>query len=680
MSFKYNNLDVLKRQIRLIRFLRNGKTPLEVYLETVSKNDNLKYHCLSYVWGDSSLIWPILINGVRVPITRNLGEALERLETEQEVEFLWADSLCINQSDLSEKESQMSMMRNIYADATAVLAWLGPEAESSGEVMDEIGRVGSIIIKHLFKIQVPREQLPGLIAAGNLGLHKMVQFVLDWVNLLKNTDSTGRRSIAPDVWERIGWERSESRLSSESWVAFFSRTFWTRIWILQELAVAREVYLFCGDRKQPLCTLFAVHKFLTSLLDISVSDALSDWYETISFSVLDSPIPKALCLSLRSRLLELMQLTAELDATIPQDRIFALLGLATDGDTLGIRVDYSKSLKEYLEIITREYFLSGIKFGYLTTETHPWACGSPSWVAQQSNGFSHELLSDVKVKILRTMNTPIFEDFRAYGKMDFVVSQTNFPRPGILKLPCHLVGIVNRTQPLEPTKNEYIEFIALVDQALRSLPPQIKSLFNTPNTISCLVTIGILRNIASFLGISVDRLPKELATSNKSHGFELWWLPIRHWKQPPENVESTCWSISDSALREGFCMLCSLSGGEGSLISKLSTVTIHDLKKWFEIIQNVRVSSQYAQYAEISIRGGLIFQTLNSYIGLGPRTLQSRDHVVILPDIKSPYIVRPAGADSEQTYTLIEEAYVLGIMYGELVNKSDVSPTWIEFC
>jgi len=38
---------------------------------------------------------------------------------------VWVDAICINQADLKEKSTQVSMMRDIYAAAKCVLVWLG---------------------------------------------------------------------------------------------------------------------------------------------------------------------------------------------------------------------------------------------------------------------------------------------------------------------------------------------------------------------------------------------------------------------------------------------------------------------------------------------------------------------------------------------------------------------------
>jgi hypothetical protein len=44
--------------------------------------------------------------------------------------YIWADAICINQSDVEEKTEQVRMMGDIYEAAQIVVIWLGPEEHS----------------------------------------------------------------------------------------------------------------------------------------------------------------------------------------------------------------------------------------------------------------------------------------------------------------------------------------------------------------------------------------------------------------------------------------------------------------------------------------------------------------------------------------------------------------------
>jgi len=66
--------------------------------------------------------------------------ALRYLRYEDRERILWVDAICINQTDLAEKSSQLKMMRDIYTSAERVVVWLGEEynAQVALSFLDQI--------------------------------------------------------------------------------------------------------------------------------------------------------------------------------------------------------------------------------------------------------------------------------------------------------------------------------------------------------------------------------------------------------------------------------------------------------------------------------------------------------------------------------------------------------------
>ncbi|KAK0713942.1 heterokaryon incompatibility protein-domain-containing protein [Lasiosphaeria miniovina] len=54
---------------------------------------------------------------------------------------IWADAICINQSDLAEKSSQVALMSSIYSSAARVVGWLGEAAGESNYAIELIARI-----------------------------------------------------------------------------------------------------------------------------------------------------------------------------------------------------------------------------------------------------------------------------------------------------------------------------------------------------------------------------------------------------------------------------------------------------------------------------------------------------------------------------------------------------------
>ena len=115
------------REIRLIRLLSDSfDAPIHCELFEASLDDTeLQYQAISYAWGDASITQCIQCNGLEVDMTVSVGTALQAFRHAEDVRILWADALCVNQEDPEERNSQVSMMGDIYRSASRVLVWLG---------------------------------------------------------------------------------------------------------------------------------------------------------------------------------------------------------------------------------------------------------------------------------------------------------------------------------------------------------------------------------------------------------------------------------------------------------------------------------------------------------------------------------------------------------------------------
>lgn len=112
--------------------------PLECRLHQVSI-DELKspkakyaYEALSYVWGARNGTVPIICDKQTLLITPNCESALRHLRHKFTRRVLWIDAICIDQQSVQEKNSQVSLMGEIYTRAQRVVIWLGP-----GQTRDE---------------------------------------------------------------------------------------------------------------------------------------------------------------------------------------------------------------------------------------------------------------------------------------------------------------------------------------------------------------------------------------------------------------------------------------------------------------------------------------------------------------------------------------------------------------
>ncbi|KAG4427535.1 hypothetical protein IFR05_016982 [Cadophora sp. M221] len=100
--------------------------PIQVRLRQGPFHHCQDYEAISYCWGDSTDTWPIYLDDQVMSIRTNLAQALRRYRFQSGSRFVWADAICIDQSNSSERSYQVAMMREIYQRSQCTLIWLGP--------------------------------------------------------------------------------------------------------------------------------------------------------------------------------------------------------------------------------------------------------------------------------------------------------------------------------------------------------------------------------------------------------------------------------------------------------------------------------------------------------------------------------------------------------------------------
>jgi hypothetical protein len=252
-------------------------------------------------------------------ITTNLEMALKRLRHLEKHRVLWADSICINQDDNSEKSVQVRKMRQIFAAAQRVDAYLGEESEYS-QLVPKI----SLILR---KTNITPDMYTHLLN------HEYEQFGLPAHN-------------------------------DETWAAFrgfLRRPWFLRMWIIQEVVVARTLQLFCGIWEMPWDVFVAAMKRVLQIPAIMHDDDGDIQKAAMRSKGFGSAL---LLISLRLAtqsgghidLLDVLLYTKAFRATRARDRLFALLGVASNtGDRL-LDPDYDQPFKAVVERYAR-YFV-----------------------------------------------------------------------------------------------------------------------------------------------------------------------------------------------------------------------------------------------------------------------------------------------------------------------------------
>lgn len=104
----YNPLNPTNSEIRLVT-LHPGRATDDIHctLKTASLDECPKYEALSYTWGDENDTKPVTVNACLHDATSNLETALRCLRRRWKPRIMWVDALCINQTDVDEKNTQL---------------------------------------------------------------------------------------------------------------------------------------------------------------------------------------------------------------------------------------------------------------------------------------------------------------------------------------------------------------------------------------------------------------------------------------------------------------------------------------------------------------------------------------------------------------------------------------------
>jgi hypothetical protein len=360
-SYHYMPLQGLSDiRILLIDPALNRADPLSGKLVHVNLDDNPGYDALSYTWGNPELCHRISLDssGAGLAITANLDLALRRIRGRAPPGTptrIWADGICINQTDVPERNQQVRLMGRIYSQCRVGLIYLGEEAEGSSEIPGFIRRLAS-----------------GVASDQGATDH------LHSNPLLPNEDDPG--------WQSLRW--------------FIERPWFLRAWIIQEFALPRETRMICGEWELDGSLIPQVTMVPTLNHSRQAIDGLGTIVEGTDFAmawthqellmqcrdIVKHSLSYANSNSLNGpaeRLMELLWACRQCKATDPRDHYFALLGLVPDvAHEATLAADYSKKLED-VALDYGRYFVRcglGLPSLYMSNDAETPDETLPSWL------------------------------------------------------------------------------------------------------------------------------------------------------------------------------------------------------------------------------------------------------------------------------------------------------------
>ncbi|KAH8880293.1 hypothetical protein GQ53DRAFT_813423 [Thozetella sp. PMI_491] len=179
------------------------------------RNTHPRYVALSYAWGDFSQPGPVLIDECTLPLSEIGGAAAPSTG-------IWIDALCINQADTAEKNAQVRLMSRIYSEATCVFIWLGPDRDGSGVAA----------LRMLSQLGVFFRELRAAPSFDNAKIAAFVKTVLQFAE--PRPHGAGGTFDFDLIWRLLR-----------------QRPWWWRVWVIQEMVLARTAMVFCGYYSVP---------------------------------------------------------------------------------------------------------------------------------------------------------------------------------------------------------------------------------------------------------------------------------------------------------------------------------------------------------------------------------------------------------------------------------------------
>lgn len=287
-----------KPTIRLLQWLEHDGTK-EYSLSVYELNGAPQYCALSYVWGAENASEWIVVNGKVLAVRPNLASALNQLRKKAQPRCMWIDAVCIDQTNFQERNCQVKIMEKIYRQAERVYVWFGSaDAESD------------LVMQPDFASQLPKS-----------------------------------------IHEAAAIEVAKVK---ESLFTFAQRSWWDRIWVVQECVFARDLVALCGEHivawSSLVSNLRAGHEFLQTSWATAIPDFKTSEHDRLAAMIKAVHFAGNLSDFLPDTTGEHMPLLIRLNtlrqrkSTDPRDKVFATLALVSPRAQELLNIDYALDL------------------------------------------------------------------------------------------------------------------------------------------------------------------------------------------------------------------------------------------------------------------------------------------------------------------------------------------------
>ena len=343
-SYQYSPLPSTDKTIRLLCIppADHISDPLVCQMRQVRLIDKPEYAALSYTWGAPVFDHHVICDGHRLAITAHLDAALRRFRTTTWW-TLWVDALCVDQTNIPERNYQVSIMKHIYSQALRTFVYLGEPCLFDKEALTlMISLTHTMQLLEKFSL-TELQNMKFLDIAASRARDAAIGFK-QFQHASFPAARTGTIDLLPHGLpdpQHPAWEAMQS---------LFSSPWFRRMWIIQEVVLSSDVAVMVGE-----------YKFDWELVTKSMRA-----YTALALGMLPFPKPhdaivmpnfipsvmslSGLAIASRNsqdrRLIKLLRPFRYCHSSDPRDKVYALLGLANDqGVHQMVPIDYAKSVE-----------------------------------------------------------------------------------------------------------------------------------------------------------------------------------------------------------------------------------------------------------------------------------------------------------------------------------------------
>lgn len=206
------------------------------------------YEAISYEWNSVPGTALVDVPTGRIKVSRSLEHALRGMRGKEKARMLWADGICIDQSNDEELRSQLSIMEKVYEMSQVTLVWLGCATRDTALAIEVLHSLALFARQRNAHTGMDKNDYRAFILYERP--ERSGLFIDDDDGFLVEMNSRGRCSVTQllrkaDLSDNEIFRFQDHQLWCEI-DGMFSNSYFERTWIQREVAKAPYVSLCRG--------------------------------------------------------------------------------------------------------------------------------------------------------------------------------------------------------------------------------------------------------------------------------------------------------------------------------------------------------------------------------------------------------------------------------------------------